>query len=189
MITPSTSDGTLRRIKSFGDLPEGPTERNGDLFQNFKRSKDEHHGPSDGVEGNVEHGNSDNGAGPSTLRVLSKRSSSSSDISLPKQAELVPSAPTAPAILSQDRVQLPAPTARPAVTAPAAVQTHGNQPARQPESRYRRILSFFGYGRGASRERRSNVSLGWNCCWGLAQVSLSSFLEKQPDKYSRRLLS
>ncbi|PBK74370.1 hypothetical protein ARMSODRAFT_952005 [Armillaria solidipes] len=187
MITPSTSDGTLRRIKSLGDLPKGPTDRNEEFLQNFKRSKDEHHGPSDGVEGNVGHGNSDNGAGPSTLRLPSKRSSSSSDISLPKQAELVVQpAPTAPPRLSQDRVQLPAQAARPAATAPATVQTHGNQPARQPESRYRRILSFFGYGRGASRERRSNVSLGWNCCWGLAQIVviivilvLSSHLESK----------
>ncbi|KAK0504601.1 hypothetical protein EDD18DRAFT_1397530 [Armillaria luteobubalina] len=186
MITPSTSDGTLRRIKSVGDLPEGSKGRNGDFSQNFKRSKEEHHSPSEGIDGNAEPGNSDNGAGPSTLRGLSKRSNSSSDIFLPKQAELVPSAPTAPARLSQDRVQQPTQAARPATTAPANVQTHGNQPARQPESRYRRILSFFGYGRGASRERRSNVSLGWNCCWGLAQIVviivilvLSSHLESK----------
>ncbi|KAK0485966.1 hypothetical protein IW261DRAFT_1453018 [Armillaria novae-zelandiae] len=186
MITPSTSDGTLRRIKSVGDLPEGSKERNGDFSQSFKRSKDEHHGPSEGIDGNGEHGNSDNGAGPSSLRVLSKRSSSSSDISLPKQPEVVPSAPTAPARLSQDRVRQPAQDPRPAATAPANMQTRGNQPARRPESRYRRILSSFGYGRGASRERRSNVSLGWNCCWGLAQIVviivilvLSSHLESK----------
>ncbi|KAK0212674.1 hypothetical protein DFS33DRAFT_54545 [Desarmillaria ectypa] len=186
MTTPPTLDGTLRRIKSLGDLPEGAIERNEDFLQNFKRSKDEHHVPSDGVKQNVEHDDSDNGVGPSTLRPPSKRSSSSSDISLPKQVELVQSAPTVPFRLSQDRVQLPAQATRPATTAPATAQTHGNQPARQLESRYRRIMSFFGYGRGASRERRSNVSLGWNCCWGLAQIVviivilvLSSHLESK----------
>ncbi|KAG7449523.1 uncharacterized protein BT62DRAFT_985126 [Guyanagaster necrorhizus] len=187
MTTPLTSDGTLRRIKSLGDLPKGSTEPSEDFLQNLKRSKHEHHDRSDGgVERDVEHDNSDNGVGPSTIRPLSKRSNSSSHISLSKQTELVQSAPSSPFRLSQERVEQPAQAVRPAATAPAIAETHGHQPERQPQSRYRRIMTFFGYGRGASRERRSNVSLGWNCCWGLAQIiviivilALSSHLESK----------
>ncbi|TFK75437.1 hypothetical protein BDN72DRAFT_757762 [Pluteus cervinus] len=59
----------------------------------------------------------------------------------------------------------------------ASADTQGRVPLRQHNrSLYSRTMAFFGYGRGASRARRSLVALLWNIAWGFVQIVVISTL-------------
>jgi len=72
---------------------------------------------------------------------------------------------TVPPIHDDVSVALPVPPPLPPPPPPAPLATHN-------VSSYSRIMTFFGYGRGASRERKLLVSLWYNLAWGFVQVVL-----------------
>lgn len=141
---------SLRRIRSAGDLPVSPSIiRPPDLV--FSRYSESHVGPNLPI-----HDASSSRVNAINVPAATARGPNSAGLVLDRTRTPVPPIPEH----SEVPVALPAP-APPPPAPPLA--THN-------VSLYSRIMTFFGYGRGASRARKLLVSLWYNLAWGFVQV-------------------
>lgn len=151
---------SLRRIRSAGDIPvssaiiQSPAPV---LFQPSRYSESHVHSPDPNLP-------------------IHDASSILNAITVP------PAMPRGPqsAGLVIERMRSPAPP----------IPEHSEVPVRLPVppppplaahnvSSYSRIMTFFGYGRGASRARKLLVSLWYNLAWGFVQVRRMCFRDQR----------
>ncbi|KAJ7579264.1 hypothetical protein C8J56DRAFT_340856 [Mycena floridula] len=143
----SQSEGALRRIRSVGDIPSSdPTSAPPFLLTISKGSDESNHEAS---------GSTPPGSAPAAIQEHPLEP----QIPEPPPSAVLPS-PTAASPLMSQYVTVATPH-RPEQMPP---------PRRHNRSVYSRTMAFFGYGRGASRARRSLVSLIWNTAWGVVQI-------------------
>ncbi|KAJ6593910.1 hypothetical protein B0H19DRAFT_977069 [Mycena capillaripes] len=143
----------LRRIRSAGDRPVSSTPEPV-LFRPSRRS--ESHVQSLGPQLPIP----DASQSSSTVTVppAIARGPNSAGLVIERSRSTVPTIHEHPDV----PVALPAPPPPPP---PPPLAAHN-------VSSYSRIMTFFGYGRGASRERKQLVSLWYNLAWGFVQVVL-----------------
>ncbi|KAF7361884.1 RING-type domain-containing protein [Mycena venus] len=148
---------SLRRIRSAGDRPVSSGLRSPEpvLFQPSRRSESGLHpfDPNLPIH--------DASLTPDTITVPPTMARGPNSAGL--VIERAPS--TAPPVPEDIPVALPAPPPVLPPPPPALLATHN-------VSLYSRIMTFFGYGSGASRERKLLVSLWYNLAWGFVQVVL-----------------
>ena len=138
---------SLRRIRSAGDMPVSPTIQPSQpaLFQ-----------PSRYSESHVQSPN----------QPIHHASPTLSTITVPPAVAQGPRS----AGLAIERPESTASPVLPVALPPPPVPQAAPPLADHNVSSYTRIMTFFGYGRGASRARKLLVSLWYNLAWGFVQV-------------------
>ncbi|KAJ7045527.1 hypothetical protein C8F04DRAFT_940014 [Mycena alexandri] len=146
---------SLRRIRSAGDMPASSTPRAPEpvRFQPSRFSESHVHslGPNRPIH-DASHSPSAVTEPPPMVRAPS-----SAGLVIERAGSTVPPIPEHP------DVPVPVPVAAPQPAPPLV--THN-------VSLYSQIMTFFGYGRGASRARKLLVSLWYNLTWGLIQIAM-----------------
>ncbi|KAJ6586934.1 hypothetical protein DFH09DRAFT_239064 [Mycena vulgaris] len=139
---------SLRRIRSAGDMPVASTIRPSEpIFFHPSRYSESHVQPLDPTQPIRDAPNPITvPPGPRSAGLVIERTRTPAPPPIPEHSE-------APVV--------PAPLAPPAPPAP----DHN-------VSTYSRIMTFLGYGRGASRARKLLVSLWYNMAWGFVQIVL-----------------
>ncbi|KAJ6499905.1 hypothetical protein C8R47DRAFT_970689 [Mycena vitilis] len=148
---------SLRRIRSAGDMPVSSTPRSPEpvLFRPSRHS--ESHVQS--LDPNLPIHDASSGVNTVPAPPAMTRSPNSAGLAIERARSTI-------APIPENFVALPAPPPPPP---PAA--THAPLPTHNLSS-YSRIMTFFGYGRGASRDRKLLVSLWYNLSWGFVQIVL-----------------
>ncbi|KAJ7770234.1 hypothetical protein DFH07DRAFT_735478 [Mycena maculata] len=155
----SDARDSLRRIRSAGDVPiSSMTIRTPEpvRFQSSRFSESHVHSPD--LNLSVHDASSSLNTITVPLVATMGRAPNSAGLVIERTRTPVPPIPEH----SEVPVALPAPPPPPP-TPPLA--THNI-------STYSRIMTFFGYGRGASRARKLLVSLWYNLAWGFVQIVL-----------------
>ncbi|KAJ7703188.1 hypothetical protein B0H17DRAFT_1042128 [Mycena rosella] len=149
---------SLRRIRSAGDMPVSSTIRPSDpvLFQRSRYSESHVHSP----DSNQPIHDASSSLNPITVLPAAARGPSSVGLGIERARSPTP-IPEHPNV---EFVEIPVIQAPPTPVPPAPPLSNHNL------SSYTRIMSFFGYGPGASRARKLLVSLWYNLAWGFVQV-------------------
>lgn len=185
------AESSLRRIRSTGDIPTRDRRRPEPLrlLSNTRGNRDpsgaeEHLSPSQHVTTDISTVSvpknmrqTPHSAGPTVFRPgtpppAAARSSDDSSLTFaPGPSTTLASPP--PAIVVHHAPSISSPPRETPRSPPAVIPPLRNRPSpprQHNRSLYSRTMAFFGYGRGASRARRSFVTLIWNLAWGFVQV-------------------
>jgi hypothetical protein len=156
-----SGDGTLRRTRSTGDIPITEIQRPG--IVHVVSSSRHSESNSDAIDRPLS--SIDDTRDMSLLTVPSTMTMSRGSQSAGPVLSQVHSSPVEEDAQAQTQADVQHP-----VTVATPDQHHRLPPRLHNRSLYSRTMAFFGYGRDASRARRSLVALLWNLGWGFLQV-------------------
>lgn len=168
-------DGSLRRIRSTGDIPQRPASAH--IPGTSRSSQSRYDSPDLRLPLNDDHVG---------LSSLSPESQSAGGTPWRRW--------TPPPVITEHPDNAQAQDARPnhfADVHPPVMQAVHRPPLpplrQHNRSLYSQTMAFFGYGRGASRARRSLVALLWNLTWGFVQVcSVFDHIDPKSDRHTDR---
>jgi len=175
-----SGDGTLRKTRSTGDIPTTDIQRPGQVY--IASSSRYSESNSDAADRTLPLNDETQDTFLLTVSSTMSRELQRADPGLGQVQSAAPAVVELPEdAQAQATVQHPVHV--------ATVDQHNRLPPRlHNRSLYSRTMAYFGYGRDASRARRSLVALLWNLGWGFVQIvviisllALSRHLESPTD--------
>jgi len=174
-----SGDGTLRKTRSTGDIPTTDIQRPGQVY--IASSSRYSESNSDAADRTLPLNDETQDTFLLTVSSTMSRELQRADPGLGQVQSAAPAVVELPEdAQAQATVQHPVPV--------ATVDQHNRLPPRlHNRSLYSRTMAYFGYGRDASRARRSLVALLWNLGWGFVQVRAATIFPSITNAQPRNL--